>query len=361
MPRSNFPPLTCKLLRGITALVAAALLGACALVHPSVERVPYVEKTDETTLDEALARADKLDQAFLTRINQLEIYDLGTGLGAFAAGIAGVAFGLFDGGSTSILASGLGGATFLGGRSFISHEERRRIYNNGRMAIACAVDTIVRGLPTIEEPRQEDGIKKTSKRFQTRPKSESYASQLKNIASNLNAPISSPLVITRHSGQTSKRLPEAAVTLESIRRDRDRAGSAALRLAAVVDKLEAADNKGRDLIGHLKLIELRVNDQVTARNFDASSALAVVRKQIADDNSKTKADVDSAKKTAEEVRKGTVASDTAVGKQDESKDDVTRAAEETTVEVNKLDEISDQIQRTLDLPKACLGSLAEAS
>ncbi len=161
-----------KLTRGLrtsVALVTLIGLGACGmgsngpfsgpggLIHPQIGPMNY---SDEYIYDSkrpdtpgncsatdslkafgcALIKAEQLDNKLYDAMWWNDTYGFITGVGMFGAGLATLAFGVFDSSRALLLGAGVTTAGFAGVRQFYPFAARNALYSKGRVALQCAVE-----------------------------------------------------------------------------------------------------------------------------------------------------------------------------------------------------------------------------
>lgn len=156
-------------LRAGVALTVLVSLGACGmgstgpfsgpggLIHPQIGPMDY---SDEYSYDPkhpdngykcdgldplkafkcALVNAERLDNQLYDAMWWNDTYGFITGVGMFGAGLATLAFGVFDSSRALLLGAGVTTAGFAGVRQFYPFGTRNALYSKGRVALQCAVE-----------------------------------------------------------------------------------------------------------------------------------------------------------------------------------------------------------------------------
>ncbi len=88
----------------------------------------------------ALAKAERLDNQLYNAMWWNDTYGFLTGAAMYGAGVATLAFGVFDASRTLLLAGGLTTAGLAGVRTFYPFADRNALYSKGRIALQCAVE-----------------------------------------------------------------------------------------------------------------------------------------------------------------------------------------------------------------------------
>lgn len=129
---------------GLAMAGCALTINACAITQPYVHNNEPRSGSDYASArDYALKVAKKFD----SKLDDLEGFDVASGALLFGSGIAGVAFGLFDGHRDALIGSALVGGTAAGARTFLPITDRKSIYGTGSAAIHCAIAATTLGQP----------------------------------------------------------------------------------------------------------------------------------------------------------------------------------------------------------------------
>ena len=155
------------------ALTLSSCQGAGGLVQPQLGEIDYTSfaLADQTVagrsdgqvkrFDMLMRSAQALDKDLYQAIWRNNVYSVATGVGMFTAGIATLAFGVFDASRTLLLAGGLATGTLAGVRSFYPFADRSQLYAKARSALQCAVQSTHIAL-TFDTLSTGDGAKGSS-------------------------------------------------------------------------------------------------------------------------------------------------------------------------------------------------------
>ena len=166
MPSNHDESVLYRIGRPFTAIVLICSITSCqslndpgGLVVPELGPITYTsgavpdslmqEGWDQglkDALKQAFVDAEKLDEKLYDAMWKNEAYSFVTGLSMFAAGIATLAFGVFDASRTLLLAGGVTTASLAGVRTFYPFQQRNALYAKGRTALQCAVEVTRTGI-----------------------------------------------------------------------------------------------------------------------------------------------------------------------------------------------------------------------
>ncbi|RVU35761.1 hypothetical protein EOI86_10850 [Hwanghaeella grinnelliae] len=118
--------------------MALSLGGCSALMNKQIDDSLGDLGNTKITFQEALAYADTKKKELSERVDELEQFDFFTGTAMVVAGIAGLAFGLYDSHVDAIYGAGLVGGSAAAGRAFVPVSARKEAYLSGKAAITCA-------------------------------------------------------------------------------------------------------------------------------------------------------------------------------------------------------------------------------
>ena len=126
---------------GLCSFLVMLFASGCSVVSPQLGPVGYGAggAPGDSVYARAIAEANALAQELYERSLTYDILDAATGVAMFSAGMAALAFGMFDASRTALLAAGLTTGGLAGVRVLAPWSERRALYISGRTALGCAV------------------------------------------------------------------------------------------------------------------------------------------------------------------------------------------------------------------------------
>lgn len=300
-----------RAMRTTTSLCAIISLAACStaggLVHPQIGPIDYspeyngftadsytddsIYKTLAIDIGEApisnadslrlgLAKAEQLDAQLYNAMWWNDTYGFATGVGMFAAGIATLAFGVFDASRTLLLGGGLATATLGGVRTFYPFADRNELYSAGRVAVQCAVQSamLATEFHSKTKPEPVDGDV-TAASGEADPgdlsldailnRAEAAAALLQQVAAGLRDPRERDVGIAVDNALFINAASTSAATLMD----------AVANGRAVQSDLQA-DARGVTLLTAISKIQVLVDAQADALRPDPEAALRVARDEL---------------------------------------------------------------------------------
>lgn len=330
--------------RAVLVIILSLLITGCAGIYSPRIDAGKLAQPGAKDVSEVVGESIVVRQELNSRIQDLSDFEFWSGLAILGVGVAGATVGIFDLNTDALIGLSVGGTALFAGRNYIPIQSRKQAYQEGILAIDCAVASAnqIAG-PQVGNIISAVNVSNIGVKSEEVATLTSSASSVSSVGNNAAA---------RLAGIEASEIPAANSDVEQ-------------ELANAVREVIRSNAKAPESlrVAILGIVDA-VNSRITQESFDVQALLQVQNSFLKDFIGGIKSSVDDAQsavkaqkqevanaKSAVNKAKALAPDDATVAKLDGLSDAILSAGSASST---RYDGILDQLKSLSDVPSKCL-------